>query len=238
MTSDAHPPTDSDRSLAIKNNSPNAQRIARPFYGLLVIAATLMLGHLFLSKFERSPSDPAWNDRPTPLVMEGGDPYIRALMRTISAAESNSSRPYSLLYGGEHFDDLKRHPDACIPIIAGPNLGDCTTAAGRYQFITTTWLEKAAQYHPKPSGLWFFRDFNFAPEFQDQVVYRWLSDPEAWGTDLAELLRQDRLEEVLEILSPTWTSLGYGIEPNSMTDLLPQIYQQMLTEELQAAKSS
>ena len=36
-----------------------------------------------------------------PLVMEGGDPYLRALMRTISASESNVMRPYHVLYGGE-----------------------------------------------------------------------------------------------------------------------------------------
>jgi muramidase (phage lysozyme) len=166
------------------------------------------------------------------LVKQGGNPYIRALMRTISAAESNSSRPYSLLYGGDRFEDLKRHPDQCVPIVAGPNLGDCTTAAGRYQFITTTWLEQAAKYHPRPTGLWFRRAYSFAPEYQDEVVYRWLSDPAAWGVDLTELLRQDRLEEVLALLSPTWTSLGYGIESNSMTDWLPEIYQQVLAEEL------
>ena len=41
-----------------------------------------------------------WVGHPQPLVMEGGDPYIRALMRTISAAESNTSDPYHVLYGG------------------------------------------------------------------------------------------------------------------------------------------
>lgn len=198
---------------------------------LLAIAGLLSFANFGLLKQKRPPADPIWSDRLAPLVMQGGDPHIRALMRTISAAESNSSRPYSILYGGQHVDDLSRHPDQCVPIVAGPNIGDCTTAAGRYQFITTTWLEKAAKYHPEPSGFWFLKDFSFAAEFQDEVVYRWLSDPEAWGVDLTELLQQNRLEEVLAILSPTWTSLGYGIETNSMTDLLPQIYQQMLTEE-------
>ncbi len=193
----------------------------------------LMLGHMVFRP-EQSPSDPAWTYKPAPLVKKGGDPYIRALMRTISAAESNSTRPYSLLYGGEHFQDLSHHPDECVPIVTGPNQGDCSTAAGRYQFITTTWLEKARQYHPHPTGFWR-KEFSFAPEYQDEVVYAWLNDSIAWDVDLAELLRQDRLAEVLEILSPTWTSLGYGIEPNSMTNLLPEIYQQMLAEELQAS---
>ncbi|MBD2460770.1 glycoside hydrolase family protein [Oscillatoria sp. FACHB-1407] len=194
--------------------------------------ALIITGEPFRFGWGRSPYDPSWDYTPAPLVMQGGDPYIRALMRTISASEANSPKPYSLLYGGEHFQDLGQHPDRCIPIMAGPNVGDCTTAAGRYQFITTTWLEKAKLYHPYPQDFLFWQSYSFEPEFQDKVVYAWLSDPDAWGVDLAELLRAGELAEVLYILSPTWTSLGYGIEPNVMTEALPAIYESMLQEEL------
>ncbi len=215
--------------------APAASGLIKP---VLQAAAALLIvltvGRLIMQP-KQQPTDPAWNVTLAPLVKQDGDPHIRALMRTISASESNSHRPYSLLYGGEHFSDLSRHPDHCVPIVAGPNIGDCTTAAGRYQFITTTWLEQADRYYPQPIRFWRSQQFSFAPEFQDEVVYRWLSDSTAWGVDLAELLRQDRLTEVLQILSPTWTSLGYGIEPNSMTDLLPGIYQQLLSEELAAS---
>jgi muramidase (phage lysozyme) len=224
-----NPPVEPPQKIQVQNYPRIAQSV-------LALVATLTLGYALLPGRDPVPFDPAWTVRPAPLVKQGGDPHIRALMRTISAAESNSDRPYSLLYGGEHFSDLSRHPDQCVTIVAGPNTGNCTTAAGRYQFITTTWLEQAAQYHPQPNRFWFRREFNFAPEFQDEVVYRWLSDPTAWGIDLSELLRQNRLSEVLEILSPTWTSLGYGIESNSMTGLLPEIYQQVLQEELQASR--
>lgn len=236
MISNSDPPADSP-SFEVSSKPKSRQRSIRLPLSLLTIAAAVTIGYAVLPKSTQLPVDPAWDSYPAPLVMRGGDPYLRALMRTISASESNSARPYSLLYGGEHFSNLSQHPDECVPIVSGPNVGDCTTAAGRYQFITTTWLEKAAQYHPSPKGLWFLREFSFSPDSQDEVVYRWLNDPEAWGIDLAQLLRQERLTEVLEILSPTWTSLGYGIEPNSMTDLLPQIYQQVLAEELQAATS-
>ncbi|MBD0270190.1 MAG: glycoside hydrolase family protein [Cyanobacteria bacterium Co-bin8] len=165
--------------------------------------------------------------------MRGGDPHIRALMRTISASESNMDEPYRLLYGGKLAEDLSRHPDICVEIVAGPNIGDCTTAAGRYQFLTTTWEAKAEEYHPNPP-VWFdvWREYSFQPEYQDAVVHSWLSDPSAWGVDISEMLRQERLDEVLYMLSGTWTSLGYGIETNSMSSYLPQIYSAMLEEEL------
>jgi len=177
-----------------------------------------------------------WDGLPVPLVMEGGDPHIRALMRTISASESHNPQPYSLLYGGQHIQATSEHPDSCIEIVAGPNIGNCPTAAGRYQFLTTTWFSKAQQYHPRPPA-WYtpWDTYSFHPEYQDEVVYAWLSDGNAWGVDIAQLLRDGELPTVLRILSGTWTSLGYGIEDNSMTSALPQIYLEVLQEELQAA---
>ena len=170
-----------------------------------------------------------------PLVMEGGDPYIRALMRTISASEANDRQPYTIIYGGDHVSDLSRHPNRCVPIVAGPNIRNCTTAAGRYQMLNTTWDQNSKRYHPAPSGFMLWKSYSFEPKFQDAVVYAWLSDRQAWGVDISALLRQGKLNQVLRLLSGTWTSLGYGIENNSMSGKLPAIYQKMLKEELQAA---
>lgn len=170
--------------------------------------------------------------------MQGGDPYVRALMRTISASESNDASPYSILYGGQHITDFSEHPDLCIRIVNGPNQGNCTTAAGRYQFLTTTWAEKARLYHPNPTRFLFWESYSFAPEYQDEVVYAWLYDAQAWGVDIPTLLRAGELRQVLELLSGTWTSLGYGIEDNQMTDALPKIYQKMLQEELEAQQAN
>ncbi len=89
------------------------------------------------------------------LVMKGGDPYIRALMRTISASEANNDRPYSVLYGGQQFTDFSHHPGICVTINAGTNKGNCSTAAGRYQIINTTWYQIAPRYHPQPRK-WMF----------------------------------------------------------------------------------
>ncbi len=166
------------------------------------------------------------------LTMTGGNPYIRALMRTISASEANDSNPYTLLYGGKHFSDFNAHPNQCITIVSGPHQGDCSTAAGRYQLLTATWLEKRQKYHPKHSKPLTVTSYSFDPRSQDEVVYAWLNDHHAWGVDIAELLKQGKLEQVLQLLSGTWTSLGYGKENNSMTSLIPQIYQKVLAEEL------
>lgn len=84
----------------------------------------------------------------------------------------------------------------------------------------------------------FWVSYSFEPEYQDAVVYRWLSDSQFWGTDISQQLRQGKLQEVLRRLSPTWTSLGYGIETNSVSRSLPQIYQKILQEELKAAGKS
>ena len=170
--------------------------------------------------------------RTQPLVMDGGDPYIRALMRTITASESNVKRPYHVIYGGRYIENLDSHPEVCVPIIAGPNIGKCTTAAGRYQMLDFTWDKQASKYHPNPSGIWRWRNYSFEAEYQDAVVHDWLSDRDAWETSIPQLLRQGEINQVLKLLSGTWTSLGYGIETNSMSNYLPQIYQNVLQEEL------
>ena len=167
-----------------------------------------------------------------PLVMEGGDPYIRALMRTITASEANVGRPYNVIYGGQYINDLSRHPEVCVPIVAGPNVGQCTTAAGRYQMLDFTWDRQASRYHPNPSGIWRWKNYSFEARYQDAVVHNWLSDVDAWEVDIPQLLRQGDITTVLKLLSGTWTSLGYGIETNSMSGYLPQIYQNMLQDEL------
>ncbi|MGJ3249392.1 MAG: glycoside hydrolase family 24 protein [Elainellaceae cyanobacterium] len=200
----------------------------------LILFAGLGLGY----RNWRSLVIPRWTADPPPLVLKGGDPHIRALMRTISASEANYSQPYSVIYGGRRFQDLSNHPDRCVPIQAGPNVGDCTTAAGRYQFITTTWLEKARMYHPVPSQWFFWETYSFEPQYQDAVIYRWLSDPQAWNADLSRLLKEGEIEYVLWLLSDTWTSLGYGIETNFITDSLPEVYQTVLQEELDDASDA
>jgi muramidase (phage lysozyme) len=172
------------------------------------------------------------------LVMVGGDPYIRALMRMIASSEANDPHPYSLIYGGSHAAQLRRHPAQCVRIVNGPNVNKCSTAAGRYQTIDTTWARISKKYHPQPDCVLFvFQcDYSFEAQYQDEVVYAWLSDAQAWKMDIPTLLKAGKLEKVRRRLSSTWTSLGYGVENNTMTPKLAGIYQQLLQEELARAK--
>ncbi len=197
----------------------------------------LLLSLVVILRSSKSPSssNPAFPTAKTPpLVMSGGDPQIRALMRMISASESNDRRPYSVLYGGSHVEDLTRHPEKCIRIVNGPNMNNCSTAAGRYQMINTTWAAMAKKYHPQPDCLLFVFQcgYSFTPEYQDGVVHAWLSDERAWGMNISQLLKDGELDKVRKRLSSTWTSLGYGIETNSITPALPGIYQRLVREEL------
>ena len=181
---------------------------------------------------------PAWLLPGTqPLVTQDGDPYLRALMRTISASEANVLKPYHVLYGGDFADSVKVHPNRCVGIRSGPNRGNCSTAAGRYQLLYNTWLGLAQRYHPQStSDQGEPAHLSFEPVFQDAVVLAWLSDRRVWGMDIPRQLQEGRLRPVLRRLSGTWTSLGYGIETNIMSAELPRVYQQLLAMELERAR--
>ncbi len=171
-----------------------------------------------------------------PLVMDGGDPHLRALMRTISVGESNTLQPYHVLHGGQKVSTLGKHPNRCERIGAGTNRGNCSTAAGRYQVLHGTWLELVPRYHPDwKAGRSNPADMAFSPWHQDQMVHAWLADTRFWNMNLAEQLRRGRLQTVLRRLSGTWTSLGYGIESNNMSRELPRVYKTLLEDELRRA---
>lgn len=142
-----------------------------------ILTALSLMWFSLVQQKAAPPQDPDWT---APLVMTGGDPYIRALMRTISASEAKDGDPYTVLYGGQHVTDLSQHPNQCIRIVSGLNKGDCTTAAGRYQLLSTTWNEKVQQYHPKHDQQSSeMVSQSFEPKQQDAVIYSWLNDRNA-----------------------------------------------------------
>jgi muramidase (phage lysozyme) len=207
--------------------------------GMLIAVSLLGVVIAYLTKNSQSSDqlkDPLFGYANPELVMRDGDPYIRALMRMISASEANDRQPYSLIYGGSRAKSLERHPGICIRIRGGPNKNNCSTAAGRYQMIDRTWLEMAKRYGATERGWFWDRHYSFAPIEQDKVVHAWLSDAQFWNMDLAQQLRNCQLTTVRKRLSSTWTSLGYGIENNAMTPALVKIYNKILPEELARAQ--
>ncbi len=204
------------------------------FVGAGVVVVFGIFGYSFYQhSIETAIEDPKSTDKIPPLVMKGGDPHIRSLMRMISTSEANDSQPYSLIYGGSRAAKLDKHPNKCVTINAGPNKGNCSTAAGRYQTINTTWYDIAERYQGKKiCFMWNKCEYSFAPLEQDKAVYAWLSDKKFWKMDIVKELQNGNVAVVRKKLSPTWTSLGYGIETNTQTSKLDQNFDLILQEEL------
>ncbi len=128
----------------------------------------------------------------------------RALLDAIAGTESPG---YNIRYDGTRdgatFDPSKGHPNVAARITTGPNKGDTSSAAGRYQFLTGTWRENAEDPN------------DFSPEAQDRAAWKLAQDTYRSRTgrslelDLKEPARQG---EIGRILRDKWTSLPGGIE--------------------------
>jgi muramidase (phage lysozyme) len=121
----------------------------------------------------------------------GITPERRALLNTIRYAEGTwlggSDDGYRVLYGGDRFGDLSRHPDTVV------RRGYASAAAGAYQFLPTTWDQAAADLE--------LRDFG--PASQDQAALHLIQQRGA----LHSFDRQGLTPEVLARLAPEWASL-------------------------------
>jgi len=124
-----------------------------------------------------------------------------ALLNTIAGVESPD---YTTIYGGQKFSSFADHPRIAVPITSGPNKGKTSSAAGRYQFIGTTW-DRAA----KALGL-----TDFSPANQDRAAW-WLAQQDYksnTGRDLtADLQSKDpaTLAGIRQSLGTTWEGLQF-----------------------------
>ena len=210
--------------------SPRVARLRTAMVGGALVAA---LG--FTSGwFARSSIDPRESGAPVaPTAMPGADlakssrgetrtvsrelPLEgRALLDTIAGSESAYSGrdPYKAIYGGRVAETLTDHPRQHVDIIAGPNTGQKTSAAGRYQYLARSWDEAS-----KALGL-----PDFSPASQDKAAF-WEAQRTyraKTGRDLVTDIQEangdpQKLAVIGRGISSWWTSLPGGIEPNRAT---------------------
>lgn len=123
-----------------------------------------------------------------------GTPEQRALLDTLAYAEGTDGRPlekqYMVMLGGGLFsvENGWRHPRKII--------GNVSDAAGRYQFLSTTW-DMAA----KALGL-----KDFSPENQDRAAL-FLVDRRLGGNSAAILKKNGLTKDIVAKLAPEWASL-------------------------------
>ncbi|SEE51949.1 hypothetical protein [Bradyrhizobium lablabi] len=130
----------------------------------------------------------------------------RALLDHIAGPESNGN--YSVRYGGKTFDGFADHPRVAEPITSGPDVGKTSSAAGRYQFLGSTWDQQAKKLGLK----------DFSPANQDTAAWD-LAQTEykaKTGQDLLTVLKsgdQAAISAVPGYLSGQWSSLPGGGQP-------------------------
>lgn len=129
-------------------------------------------------------------------------PEARALLDTIAGPESAGA--YDVIYGGSTFNNYSDHPRQAVRISSGPNAGQTSSAAGRYQFLGSTWDDIAGRY-----GL-----NDFSPANQD--LGAWALAQEEYQRDTGRSLQADLaagdLSRVPGSLRNQWTSMPGGIE--------------------------
>jgi muramidase (phage lysozyme) len=132
-------------------------------------------------------------------VWSGLSTEQRALLDSIAQGESAGS--YTKLYGGRDFAGFADHPRVAVPVAGRPGL--TSSAAGRYQFLGSTWDTASRALGLK----------DFSPESQDRAAL-WLAQRDyarnSGGRSLDDDLRAGAFNP--RFIATTWTSLPGGRE--------------------------
>ena len=148
-------------------------------------------------------------------VNEDVTPVVKAFLDTIAYAEGTENS-YNYIYTHTRFSSYRNHPRAMK--CSG---GLCSDAAGRYQFLSSTWA-----YLAKKSKL-----KDFSPASQDIACLQ-LIDDEGFLTEVENSSRYASFERAVYGLSKQWASLPgapYG-QPVKTMDELWRYYQSKLLD--------
>ncbi|MGB3507909.1 MAG: glycoside hydrolase family 104 protein [Microcoleaceae cyanobacterium] len=133
-------------------------------------------------------------------------PRIRAFLDTISVTEGTEGpQGYYRQYTGTHFSSFDVHPRQMRCAMSnGKKL--CSDAAGRYQFLSTSW----DLFRPTVGAK------NFGPTYQDRVAIELIKDKGA-----LEDIEQGRIEEAFRKLYMVWPS--FGVTATDVERLMPKL---------------
>ncbi|MEG4443631.1 glycoside hydrolase family 104 protein [Microcoleus sp. AT9_B5] len=163
---------------------------------------------------DRSPETPTLNSPDRRLDSIGPERRVKAFLDTIAAAEGTASPDgYRTQYTGTTFVSFQDHPRE---MRCGRRYGKklCSDAAGRYQFLSTTWDRFAKKFGVR----------DFSPENQDLMAIELIREKGA-----LEDIEAGRLESAVRKLAYIWPSFRrYGGSVESSMPKLEAMYLQNL----------
>jgi muramidase (phage lysozyme) len=148
-----------------------------------------------------------------------GGPRVAAFLDMLAFSEGTDNGRqrtlndgYDVLVGGGLFTDFSQHPRIVVEL---PRLGIRSTAAGRYQFLASTWAEVAAALNLP----------DFGPESQDRACVQLIRRRKALA-----MVNAGEFRAAVDACRKEWASLpgaGYG-QHEQRIGLLEDVYQNAL----------
>ena len=140
---------------------------------------------------------------------------VRAFLQTIAFAEGTAGPDgYRMMFTGQLFNSFQAHPNVKnCSLYKGKPL--CSTAAGKYQFLKTTWDEISRKLKLP----------DFSPESQDLAAVQLIKQAGAYQ-DIVE----GRFDDAVFKLAPTWASFptaegkSYYNQPSKSLPDLRRVY--------------
>jgi muramidase (phage lysozyme) len=117
---------------------------------------------------------------------------VKAFLDMIAYGEGMTNEPdggYKTIVGYQRFSSYRQHPNKCIYI---RSIRDCSTAAGRYQFLNKTWYRLQSR----------LRLPDFSPESQDKAAIQLLKDG-----GILHLIQQGKIDQAIFKSSRIWASM-------------------------------